>query len=267
MNFKKLGLVLFFLLFLLPINNLKAQTSNVGFVPSNIWYSKDPFEEGDKIKIYTLVFNPDTRELSGTVIFFDGKVLLGTKKFTTPAKSAEDISIDWTVTAGSHDIFAKMENAKFLISKGNYEEIYVAENQTEQSKRNVVKKITTKEVEQTTDLSKNTDPLTQIDNFINEKTPPAVGKTIDTTANFLEKTRTNVKENVVNKENETKEEIKTLNENKQPETSSKVIKPLKYVKLFLLTLASFIFSNKIVFYGLLLLILFFILRFLWRLIF
>src|SRR3989338_5661631 len=68
------------LIFVLIINSLfgacraYAQSSNAGFVPGNIWYSLDPFLEGDKIKIYTLIFNPDPRELSGTVIFFRVRV-------------------------------------------------------------------------------------------------------------------------------------------------------------------------------------------------
>ena len=61
------------------MQKILAQSSNTGFVPGNIWYSKDPFEEGDKVKIYTFIFNPDSRELSGTVIFFDKTVLLGKK--------------------------------------------------------------------------------------------------------------------------------------------------------------------------------------------
>jgi len=71
------------LIFVLIINSLfgacraYAQSSNAGFVPGNIWYSLDPFLEGDKIKIYTLIFNPDPRELSGTVVFFDNSVFLG----------------------------------------------------------------------------------------------------------------------------------------------------------------------------------------------
>src|ERR1035437_2096929 len=101
--FKKYILILSFLILILfPLYKISAQTSNVGFIPANIWYSKDPFEEGDKIKIYTLVFNPDSRELSGTVLFFDDTVFLGKQDFVVPAKGVKTISIDWTVIAGDH---------------------------------------------------------------------------------------------------------------------------------------------------------------------
>jgi hypothetical protein len=141
MNLKKAGIILFLIFSLFPTQNIFAQNKNTGFVSGNIWYSKDPFEEGDKVKIYTFVFNPDVRELSGSVIFFDKTTLLGKKDFTIPAKGADDVSIDWTVSTGDHSIFAKIENAKFLISKGNYEEVYLAENETEKSTSSVSKKI------------------------------------------------------------------------------------------------------------------------------
>ena len=137
MTLKKVGIFLILIFSIVPIQSIFAQVPNVGFIPANIWYSKDPFQEGDKIKVYTLVYNPAERELSCTVIFFDNTTLLGTKNITVSAKSVKDASIDWTVTAGEHVIFAKIENAKFLISKDNYEEVYLAENKTEESKRSV----------------------------------------------------------------------------------------------------------------------------------
>ena len=48
MNLKKIVIFLFIIFSVFPINNIFAQTQNVGIIPSNIWYSKDPFEEGDK---------------------------------------------------------------------------------------------------------------------------------------------------------------------------------------------------------------------------
>jgi len=143
MTRKKILWLVILLLCLLPVFKIQAQDSNAGFVPGNIWYSPDPFEEGDKIKIYTVLFNPDAREFSGTVIFFDKTTFLGKKDFKVGARSVLDVSIDWTVSVGEHVIFAKIENAKFLISAGKYEEVYLLGNQTEESERTVKKKIIT----------------------------------------------------------------------------------------------------------------------------
>ena len=210
MTLKKITTILFLIFSLLPIQKIFAQDSNTGFVSGNIWYSKDPFEEGDKIKIYTFIFNPDSRELSGTVIFFDKTVLLGKKDFTIPAKTANDVSIDWTVTAGGHIIFGKIENAKFLISEGKYEEVYLAENETERSSRAVSKKIISKE----TDMIKGAAPVSELKKIIEEKTPNFIAEPIVSTVSTLEEFRINTNIASDNKKEEIKSEIKILDAKK-----------------------------------------------------
>ena len=276
MTFKKVSIVLFLIFSLFPIQKIFAQNSNTGFVPGNIWYSKDPFEEGDKIKIYTFIFNPDARELSGTVIFFDKTVLLGKKDFVIPAKTAKDVSIDWTVTAGDHTIFGKIENAKFLISKGKYEEVYLAENETEKSSRTVSKKITSK----STDINTNTAGVSVLDitKIIKEKIPDFITKPIISSANSLETFRKNLNTISDNKKEEIKKEIEALNDSNLVVGLSKgnatiktdtnpLLKPFKYVEIFFLSIFSFIVSNKILFYGIIIVVVFFILRFIWNKIF
>ena len=276
MTLKKIGIVLFLIFSLFPIQKIFAQNSNTGFVPGNIWYSKDPFEEGDKIKIYTFIFNPDARELSGTVIFFDKTVLLGKKDFIILSKSANDISIDWTVTAGDHTIFGKIENAKFLISKGKYEEVYLAENETEKSSRTVSKKITSK----STDINTNTAGVSVLDitKIIKEKIPDFITKPIISSANSLETFRKNLNTISDNKKEEIKKEIEALNDSNLVVGLSKgnatiktdtnpLLKPFKYVEIFFLSIFSFIVSNKILFYGIIIVVVFFILRFIWNKIF
>ncbi len=261
------------------MQKILAQSANTGFVPGNIWYSKDPFEEGDKIKIYTFIFNPDARELSGTVIFFDKTVLLGKKDFIIPAKTANDVSIDWTVTAGDHIIFGKIENSKFLISKGKYEEVYLTENETEKSSRTVSKKIILK----ATDTNSKTDnpaftPISDIKKIIEEKTPDFITKPIISTTNSLESFRENLNITSENKKEELKKEIKALNDSNLvvglPKGNATIktdtnplLKPFKYVEIFFLTIFSFISNNKILFYGIIIIIVYFLLRFIWKKIF
>ncbi len=271
MTLKKFGIILFlifsFLLSFLPVQKILAQTPNTGFVSGNIWYSKDPFEEGDKIKIYTFVFNPDNRELSGTVIFFDNTVLLGRKDFSLAPKTANDVSIDWTATAGDHNIFGKIENAKFLISKGKYEEVYLAENETEKNPRSISKKIIPKTTD--SDTTSNSTSISDIKKIIEDKTPSFVTQSVDTTTSSLEKLRNNININSENKKKEIQNEIKSLNTPKTTKdfSTNYLLKPFKYIEVFFLTLFTFILSSKILFYGILIILLFFILRYLWRLVF
>lgn len=266
---KNFGIILLLIFSLLPLNKINAQTTNAGFIPSNIWYSKDPFEEGDKIKIYTLIFNPDTRELSGTVNFYDKTTLLGKKTFTVASKAVKDISIDWTVDAGNHNIFAKIEGAKFLISAGKYENIVLTENQTEESSRTISKKIVPK-LPDTLENIATDGQISKVQNVILENTPDFIAKPIIGVVNSLEELRENAGTSSKNKKEEISNQIKALDNAEapaDPESNSKLQKPLKYIELFFLTIFSIVLNNKWVFYITLALVIFFLIRFIWHRIF
>jgi hypothetical protein len=324
MNWNKFKLFSLILLALFSPLFSKAQISNVGIIPANIWYSQDPFEDGDKVKIYTVVFNSDHRQLSGTVIFFNHEILLGTQKFTVPPKSMVDVSIDWIASAGNNKIFAKIENARFLISENNYEEVYLAKNQTEESERSIEKKIVIVEEEEEEEENNNTENNeSRVSDFIKEKTPAVVSDNVKKTSLFLEDVRLDIKDDLEEKKEIVKKEIKKINSTeKTPEESikeknelkkeevekesdlkeenteekseaekniftgkttvkkspldeskkteeikKKITNPLKQIELFLLNFLYFIISNKVIFYSILVLLTFFIIRFLWRLIF
>ena len=291
MNFTRIIIILFIIFSVFPIKNISAQTQNVGIIPSNIWYSKDPFEEGDKIKIYTVVYNSDTRELSGTVIFFDNNILLGKENFSIAGKTNTDVSIDWTVTTGDHIIFAKIENARFLISKDKYEDVYLAENKTAESKKTVAKKIVTDLPNIINDkISNVTSSVTNIGQTIKDITPTIVTKTIESTSNSLENIRTNLETSFLKQKNKLEQELDQLNESsntakeniltnntinntigdvnnvtlkssvKNELTSNNILKPLKYVELFFIKILSFIFENKLLFYGFIIFIFIYIIR-------
>ncbi len=269
MTFKKAGIILSLIFSLLPTQKIFAQTFNTGFVSENIWYSKDPFEERDKIKIYTFIFNSNSRELSGTVIFFDKIVLLGKKDFIIAPKRAEDVSIDWTVTAGDHNIFGKIENARFLISPGKYEETYLMQNETEKSSRTVSKKIISKTKNISTDA--NLALVSNVKKIIEEKTPLFITEPVISTTNKLEAFRENANVASNNKKTEVKNEIRALDNAKTAQkdkiAQNPLLKPFKYAELFFLSISSLILNNRLIFYGLLLIFTFFILHFIWKIIF
>lgn len=85
-----------------------AQVRDAGFVPSNIWYSEDPFFAGDSIRIYTVIFNGSLYDLTGSVEFLDNGVLIGKTSFTV-AKGGHvrDVSVPWKATEGKHVITAR----------------------------------------------------------------------------------------------------------------------------------------------------------------
>ncbi|MBP9711421.1 MAG: hypothetical protein KBD55_00070 [Candidatus Pacebacteria bacterium] len=278
---KKLVFFLAIIFSFLPNFFILAQESGAGFVPGNIWYSKDPFDAGDKIKIYTMLFNPDIREFSGTVIFFDKSLFLGKKDFVLKPKDATEISIDWTVVAGSHKIYAKIENAKFALGGGKYEPVYRSGNQTEENERTVASKIiiendiSTNKAEVKTSTNKNTevaiDPVKELEEKIVSNTPKLISTPIIATANMLESVRTSASVATSNKKVEVSTAIKSLSstnpKSEKAEKASKFIKPFKYVELFLITLLSYLFKYGVIFYGIICIVTFFIVRAIWRRVF
>ena len=121
-----------------------AQTplSGTGFVSNPIWYSKDPFAEGDTIKIFTVLFNTSGETLRGTVSFFDESAKLGATQFSLPANEVKDFSIEWKVTAGHHKIHAQIENATLLSQDGTSKAVTLANTDTPTSERDAQKQTT-----------------------------------------------------------------------------------------------------------------------------
>ena len=282
---KYVGICLFLLLVFVPFYFTFAQTSNAGFIPGNIWYSKDPFSEGDTIKIFTLIYNPDPRQLTGTVYFFDKTTFLGNKTFSVSGGGVQDISINWLVTAGDHTIFGQIQNAKFLMSDGTYVNATLSGIKTSESSRSVAKTIIPIPVTSSAGSSVDTSSGLDIQNFVKENTPTIVSTTIGNTTNAVEGFRQDVGTTLNNAKTAVQTDINNLNNQKGIEskttkksnstnvssTSGTVpsnqgifLKPFKYTELFALSLFSSVFDNKYIFYGLIVLIIFFLVRYIVR---
>ena len=271
MKLKKIFLIFILALSFLPFCKINAESSNTGFVPGSIWYSKDPLTEGDKVKIYTLIFNPENKELSGTVMFFDKETLLGKKDIKVSSRATKDVSVDWTVTAGKHSIYAKIENAKFLVSAGKYENALLSKIETEKDIFTISKKIQTESTDGKSKTSSNSDSdVDSVKNFITEKTPSFIAKPIISTTDFLENFRQNTSEKTEVKRDEAKQEledikkIETESETGEKQTSQKIF---KYIEVAVLQIVLFIFSNQFVFYTVLFILVFLVLRYIWLKIF
>jgi hypothetical protein len=269
----------------------ETEDGQAGFIPSNIWYSNPPDTVGEKIKIYTVIFNPYPSELSGSVSFYDGEVLLGKKTFSISTTGTKDISVDWVVTLGTHKIFAKIEHAKYLKSKGVYEQVAIKENTSETSSYTVYKKILpdvedVKQNLQSTVESIKT-PVSNIGEKIADHTPAYIAEPVATSTNVLENWRKGEsdlldmkKEEVIAEINAAEQPSITPTFLKEAEDSSSaedaptkpkektslssISTPFAYAKLFFFTLLSYVFTYTIVFYGVLLFLVFIILRFIYR---
>ncbi|MFM7088999.1 MAG: hypothetical protein ACKOW9_05750 [Candidatus Paceibacterota bacterium] len=254
-----------------------AQITNTGFVETNIWYSKESLVEGEKVKVYTLVFNPSNKNFKGTVSFFNKATLLGKKDVTVGASTAEAISIDWVVSAGGHEMFAKITNPRFETKPGIYEEALLVNDETEKSIRTVSKKLPdVKEVKNKIDeaLESGLSPIEAVKDSVTSAIPESVKKPVYNTFGQVDYLRTNAFESISKERSKVQDKIqkfeqqsKTTPEGEERDIEALIVKeqesknqivgsakaPLQYVWLFILTLLGFIFQYKIIFYFLLVL--------------
>lgn len=81
---------------------------NTGFVQSGIWYSKEPFFEGDKIRIYSILFNGSDSDILGQIVFEDNGKAICKGDFVSVRGRTQELWCDWTATKGEHKIVAKI---------------------------------------------------------------------------------------------------------------------------------------------------------------
>ncbi|MCK9344919.1 MAG: hypothetical protein M0P64_02185 [Candidatus Pacebacteria bacterium] len=109
---------------------------NAGFVPANIWYSKDPFFAGETIRVYTIIFNGSSYDLEGTVEFLDNGVLLGKTNFSLSGGGrVRDLWVDWKATNGKHVMTARIVNVTASLAGGAKRSIALDNAETGKSER------------------------------------------------------------------------------------------------------------------------------------
>lgn len=136
------NIVLYIIFFILGsasfVEAADAPVKNAGFVPANIWYSKDPFFDGEKIRIYTIIFNGSSYDLEGTVEFLDSGILIGKTTFSLSGGSrVRDVWIDWKATAGKHTVTARIINTTGSIAGGKKAPIIIDNAETGKSERDI----------------------------------------------------------------------------------------------------------------------------------
>ncbi|MBI5817264.1 MAG: hypothetical protein HZB09_02450 [Candidatus Yonathbacteria bacterium] len=135
-------LTLFFVMLagiVVPTQLLVAQTQdntakNVGFPARGVWYSKDSFFEGEEILIHVIAFNDAGGTFSGVMEFYDGSALLGKVPFSiTDTQKVKVISLKWKATAGDHRISASITGAQLALSNGTVLALTLPSSKTSES--------------------------------------------------------------------------------------------------------------------------------------
>jgi len=99
------------LLFFLILFPIIAQASiNAGFV-KGIWYSQTPFFDGDNIRIYSAIQNHSDFDIQGKVQFSVNNNAIGTADFSAIKGRLIEVWADWTAIQGNNNIQVKITEA------------------------------------------------------------------------------------------------------------------------------------------------------------
>jgi hypothetical protein len=261
--------------FLLSWKAFAETTINSGFIPGQIWYSKESLIEGETVNIYTAIWNGEKNTVSAKVEFYDKNVILGTREISISSGELKDVYIPWKITAGDHVISAKTISSTVLIS-GKTEKVVLNRTTTASDKQFVPVLITNVAGEKVSEADVLKNQIDKASNDIGNIIPSGVSTPITSGLGVVDNLRTNTLAQVNTIVNATKKDIgevlgTSTIEQKNPNTIKKVSntqdaikKPIAYIKLFLFSVLSFILGSRIVFYFLIALILFFIFRGIYR---
>ncbi|MGB2580125.1 MAG: hypothetical protein WBC83_00325 [Minisyncoccia bacterium] len=145
---------------------------NVGFVPANIWFSKDPFFDGEKIRIYTIVFNGSSYNLEGTVEFLDNGVFIGKTNFSLSSGGrVRDMWIDWEATSGKHAITARIVGTTASSASGVKSSVTLDNTETGKSERDVDIDSDSDDIGDRDDLDDDGDGISDVDELRNGTDP------------------------------------------------------------------------------------------------
>lgn len=168
----------------LPALAAPEGTMNAGFI-SGIWYSTNSFFIGDKIRIYSAMQNNSGYDIIGTITFYDSQNIIGSSDFSVINGALIQRWADWTVTPGTHNIYARISNARKSEIGKNPEPITLAsEASTPDTKtatidpEHLAPEIPSP-TEQTSTSSAATTTEIQSENTAEESDPGAIQKVID----------------------------------------------------------------------------------------
>jgi hypothetical protein len=122
-------------LFPLTASAQTATSTEAGFIPNPIWFSKDRFYAGETVKISTVIHNDLQNTITGSLVFLDGKNQIGTTDFSLAPSAIKPLSINWRARAGAHEIRAQIENAQKINADGTKTAIELSQSQTASTRK------------------------------------------------------------------------------------------------------------------------------------
>jgi len=196
-------------------------------------------------------------------------------------QSLKVVNVSWKVTSGDHIISAKIISPSVTIS-GKKQPVLIDNTSTESSRKfvSVVIKTIDGNPASSSDLIKNeiNKATSSIGDILPAEVTAPITKNLDIISTFRENTLVNISQ----KKDDTKKSIDSMSKPTSVATSTSdktkvktstlssgavddaAKKPIAYIKLFFLSILAFIFGSSLAFYSIVGIVLFIILRWLYR---
>ncbi|HEY4486992.1 MAG TPA: hypothetical protein VJB70_04660 [Candidatus Paceibacterota bacterium] len=131
--------VVVIVLFLLLIpSSLFAVGLSAGIPRDIIWFSKEPFFDGDQVTIFTPLYNSSSYRFSGSVELRDGTATIGTQQFSLASDGASTVvAFPWKATEGEHVFSVLVTEGKFAFGGQSPVDLPISEKTTTVIKRSV----------------------------------------------------------------------------------------------------------------------------------
>ena len=225
-------------------------------------YPENP-KDGDTVALTATLQNAETEDLRGAVSFYDGSILLGKKDITIHPGTIGTASISFAVNAGSHSFSANMGSMTTVSNGGTTEPLPVA-----------IAKVTLPDLYVTKDTSAFgaqaiglkasaqaapiLDKVGELQNKVVESVPASVKDNVNTTKSTVESWRTSNADSLAKATESAQKELDVIQKRAEqeakktgkPSASTRYIdSPLAYIKLFFLTMLSYMYGHPNVFYS------------------
>lgn len=243
-----------------------AETSN-SFILDQVWYSNNLPKEGETIKIYAAIWNGNNDSLSVKVEFYDKNVILGTRDIVVAPQKIQDVSVSWKVTKGDHSISAKVLSAT-LSTKDGKKALNLDPKETKTDRKFISVVVDKDNGESVSGNEVVKGELNKFGEKIEGMVPESVNETVKESIDYFDVFRVQTLSKILDSKEKTELKISEYEEESsglKPQTlESATERPIAQVKLFFLKVLIFIFENKLVFYTLIIIALFYVLRSLYR---
>ena len=240
-----------------------------GFLGGPMWISPEVPTDGQLVYLSALFHNAEPNTLNGEVMFYDGNILLGRKAIEIDSGGVATATVSFRIGAGDHSFSASIGNLTETISTGKSEpfalspqtvqlpKIFVSSKAGDSLNASVVTDTSNGGILNTVSATNPMAPVVKQVNQLQTDVVSNIPLSVKNPLTDLDACRTKNADALNQQTKSTSDLVKQQNMlaaaqqkkyGKISPTTNFIDRPFAYVKLFFLTLLSFLYSHAIVFY-------------------